>query len=178
MPVAIVLRFDRVDRRELAPTGFVTCIAVFCRGRRPRRPASAHLRILAHSRLSLRRGGVLPRPPPIFCFLFFASGGDISRSGATPFCPRRQKGAKTPPKTHGLWNSFTPNVIRLKMAHKESPPRLSPLPLPRPALIVRCSKNSGPAGRTYTCRRWRQVRDLIIAKIGRTTRPHFALQER
>ena len=45
----------------------------------------------------------------------------------------------------------------------------SPLPLPRPALIVRCSKNSGPAGRTYTCRRWRQVRDLIIAKIGRPT---------
>ena len=40
----------------------------------------------------------------------------------------------------------------------------SPLPLPRPALIVRCSKNGGPAGRTYTCRRWRQVRDLIIAQ--------------
>ena len=26
----------------------------------------------------------------------------------------------------------------------------------------------GPTGRTYTCRRWRQVRDLIIAQIGRT----------
>ena len=38
LPVAIVLRFDRVDRRELAPTGLVTCIAVFCRGRRPLRP--------------------------------------------------------------------------------------------------------------------------------------------
>ena len=36
----------------------------------------------------------------------------------------------------------------------------------------------GPTGRTCTCRRWRHVRDLIIAKIGRTTRPHFALQER
>ena len=24
----------------------------------------------------------------------------------------------------------------------------------------------GPAGRTYTCRRWRQVRDLIIAQTG------------
>ena len=36
----------------------------------------------------------------------------------------------------------------------------------------------GPTGRTCTYRRWRHVRDLIIAKIGRTTRPHFALQER
>ena len=26
----------------------------------------------------------------------------------------------------------------------------------------------GPTGRTYTCRRWRQVRDLIIAQNGRT----------
>ena len=44
-------------------------------------------------------------------FLFYASGGDISRSGATSFCPRRQKDAKTPPKTHGLWNSFRPLAI-------------------------------------------------------------------
>ena len=29
----------------------------------------------------------------------------------------------------------------------------------------------GPTGRTCTYRRWRHVRDLIIAKIGRTTRP-------
>ena len=36
----------------------------------------------------------------------------------------------------------------------------------------------GPTGRTCTCRRWRHVRDLVIAKIDRTTRPHFALQER
>ena len=36
----------------------------------------------------------------------------------------------------------------------------------------------GPTGRTCTYRRWRHVRDLIIAKIDRTTRPHFALQER
>ena len=182
------------------------------RGRRPRRPASAHLRIPAHSRLSLRRGG-RPRRP----VRFSSKGRDVSRSGATSFCPRRQKDAKTPPKTHGLWNSFTPNVIRRKMAHKESPPRLSPLPLPRTArvacydrlrdsairaaaapthraavrwliggvLACRSAKYAsqqrifrGPTGRTCTCRRWRQVRDLIIAKIGRPTRPHFALQER
>ena len=151
---------------------------------------------------------------------FHASGRDISRSGATSFCPRRQKDAKTPPKTHGLWNSFTPNVIRRKKAHKESPPLLSPLPLPCSArvacydrlrhsairaaaapvfraavrwliggvLACRSAKYAsqqrvffifrGPTGRTCTCRRWRHVRDLIIAKIGRTTRPHFALQER
>ena len=48
------------------------------RGRRPRRPASAHPRIPAHFRLSLRRGGVLPRPPSIFCFRIYASGGHIS----------------------------------------------------------------------------------------------------
>ena len=144
---------------------------------------------------------------------FHASGRDISRSGATSFCPRRQKDAKTPPKTHGLWNSFTPNVIRRKKAYKESPPLLSPLPLPRTArvacydrlrdsairaaaapvfraavrrliggvLACRSTKYAsqqrvffifrGPTGRTCTYRRWRHVRDLIIAKIGRTTRP-------
>ena len=48
------------------------------RGRRPRRPASAHHRIPVYSRLILRRGGVLPRPPPIFCFHMYASGGHIS----------------------------------------------------------------------------------------------------
>ena len=79
------------------------------RGRRPRRPAARS---------------------------FHASGGNISRSGATSFCPRRQKDAKTPPKTHGLWNSFTPNVIRRKKAHKESLPLLSPLPLPRTARVA------------------------------------------
>ena len=107
------------------------------------------------------------------------------------------------------------------MAHKESPPLLSPLPLPRTArvacydrlrdsairaaaapvfraavpycvgagvLACRSTKYAsqqrvffifrGPTGRTCTYRRWRHVRDLVIAKIGRTTRPHFALQER
>ena len=157
------------------------------RGRRPRRPAS---------------------------FFFHAYGGDISRSGATSFCSRRQKDAKTPPKTHGLWNSFTPNVIRRKKAHRESLPLLSPLPLPRTARVacydrlrysaIRAAaapvfraamrwfigfaaacwhavlQNAlrssayffifrGPTGRTYTCCQRRQVRDLIIAYIGRPT---------
>ena len=100
------------------------------RGRRPRRPASAHRRVPAYSRLSLRRGR---RPRRPVARSLRASGRDISRPGATSFCPRRQKDAKTPPKTHGLWNSFTPNVIRRKKAHRESLPLLSPLPLPRTA---------------------------------------------
>ena len=58
----------------------------------------------APSRQPFAHGGPL-------IFLFYASGGDISRSGATSFCPRRQKDAKTPPKTHGLWNSFRPLAI-------------------------------------------------------------------
>ena len=103
------------------------------RGRRPRRPASAHRRVPAYSRLSLRRGR---RPRRPVARSFYASGGNISRSGATSFCPRRQKDAKTPPKTHGLWNSFTPNVIRRKKAHRESLPLLSPLPLPRTARVA------------------------------------------
>ena len=49
------------------------------RGRRPRRPASAHHRIPAHFRLSLRKGRRPRRPASaIFCFRFSASGGHIS----------------------------------------------------------------------------------------------------
>ena len=69
------------------------------RGRRPRRPAS---------------------------FLFHASGGDISRSGATSFCPRRQKDAKTPPKTHGLWNSFRPLAITVQKGSAPNRPHSYP----------------------------------------------------
>ena len=54
------------------------------RGRRPRRPA--HVSSMSPT-------------------------GRVSRSGATSFCPRRQKDAKTPPKTHGLWNFFRPLAI-------------------------------------------------------------------
>ncbi len=65
--------------------------------------------------LSHRRSGHAPRrgrrPRQPASFFFHAYGGDISRSGATSFCPRRQKDAKTPPKTHGLWNSFRPLAI-------------------------------------------------------------------
>ncbi len=89
------------------------------------------VRIFRRTPMDAPRRGRRPRRPAARSF--HASGRDISRSGATSFCPRRQKDAKTPPKTHGLWNSFTPNVIRRKKAHRESLPLLSPLPLPRTA---------------------------------------------
>ena len=107
---------------------------------RRKRPIRNRLRSYPRCRFHVPRGGALlrrsrrSRRPAARSF--HASGRDISRSGATFFCPRRQKDAKTPPKTHGLWNSFTPNVIRRKKAHKESPPRLSPLPLPRTARVA------------------------------------------
>ncbi len=42
MPVAIVLQFDRVGRREPPPTGLVTYIAFGCRVRRPRRTVNTN----------------------------------------------------------------------------------------------------------------------------------------
>ena len=92
------------------------------RGRRPRRPASAHLRIPVHSRLSLRRGR---RPRRPVARSFYASGGNISRSGATSFCPRRQKDAKTPPKTNGFWIS----LARFQPRYKKVPHRIACTPL-------------------------------------------------
>ena len=50
---------------------------------------------------------------PTARFLFFCQR-DISRSGATAFCPRRQKAAKTPPKTNGFWNSFRPIAVAVQ----------------------------------------------------------------
>ena len=42
LPVAIVLQFDRVGRREPPPTGLVTYIAFGCRVRRPRRTVNTN----------------------------------------------------------------------------------------------------------------------------------------
>ena len=95
------------------------------RGRRPRRPAS---------------------------FFFHAYGGDISRSGATSFCPRRPANfsllcLRRPyffqqRKKYGKERRQKPTVFGfpfsdcnciIKRSHNESPVLLSPLPLPRPA---------------------------------------------
>ena len=93
------------------------------RGRRPRRPVSAHHRIPVYSRLILRRGGVLPRPPPIFCFRMYASGGHISFNSE-----------RKPPKTDGFWISLSSDCnCGAKRFRTESPAPLSPLPFPRTA---------------------------------------------
>ena len=95
------------------------------RGRRPRRPAS---------------------------FFFHAYGGDISRSGATSFCPRRPANfsflcLRRPyffqqRKKYGKERRQKPTVFGfpfsdcnciIKRSHNESPVLLSPLPLPRAA---------------------------------------------
>ena len=97
------------------------------RGRRPRRPAS----FLFHA-----SGGAIPHPDgrtrrgrrprrPASARSFHASGGDISRSGATSFCPRRQKDAKTPPKTNGFWIP----LVRFQPRYKKVPHRTACCPL-------------------------------------------------
>ena len=104
------------------------------RGRRPRRPASAHHRIPAHFRLSLRRGRRPQRP-----VRFSSKGRAVSRSGATSFCPRRQKDAKTPPKTNGFWIS----LVRFQPRCKKVPHRIACTPIPAAApayhAVVCCS---------------------------------------
>ena len=115
------------------------------RGRRPRRPAQFSSKGIFRA----------PARHP------FAHGGKRMQK-------RRQK-----PMVFGI--PFVLTRLCRKKARNESPPPPSPLPLPRPALIVRCSKNSGPLGRTYTCRRRRQVRDLIIAiAVGQRTPAWYA----
>ena len=116
------------------------------RGRRPRRPTFC----------SLAKG------------IFRAPARHPFAHGGKRMQKRRQK-----PMVFGI--PFVLTRLCRKKARNESPPPPSPLPLPRPALIVRCSKNSGPLGRTYTCRRWRQVRDLIIAiAVGQRTPAWYA----
>ena len=64
--------------------------------------------------------------------------------------------------------------VRLQSRRKKVPQRIActsiPAAAPTPRAAALCSPNikiGGPKGRTYTCRRRRQVRDLIIAQIGR-----------
>ena len=103
------------------------------RGRRPRRPVSAHPRIPAHSRLSLRRGRRPRRPvfrspiagctrvlhlPPVAIFLSTA----------------KEIWKRTPPKTIGFWISLSSNCnCGAKRFRTGSPALLSPLPLLRTA---------------------------------------------
>ena len=92
---------------------------------------------------------------------------------------------RTPPKTDGFWISLSSNCnCGAKRFRTESPALLSPLPLLRTARKLSLSRRTGevhyilhtfifcgPKGRTYTCRRRRQVRDLIIVLNGRPASP-------
>ena len=93
------------------------------RGRRPRRPASAHHRIPVYSRLILRRGGVLPRPPPIFCFRIYASGGPISFNSERNM---EKNAAKT------RWFLDFP-FVQLYLRCKKVPHRIACTPIPAAA---------------------------------------------
>ena len=125
-------RAPRRGRRPRRPASAHHRIPVYSRlslrrGRRPRRPASAHHRIPVYSRLILRRGGVLPRPPPIFCFRMYASGGHISFNSERNM---EKNAAKDP------WSlDFLPSNCNCgaKRFRTESPAILSPLPLLRTA---------------------------------------------
>ena len=97
------------------------------RGRRPRRPASAHPRIPAHFRLSLRRGGVLPRPPSIFCFRMYASGGHIS------FNSERNM-EKNAAKNHRFLDF---PFVQLQLRCKKVPHRIACTPIPAAAPAYR-----------------------------------------
>ena len=110
------------------------------RGRRPRRPASAHLRIPAHSRLSFRRGRRPRRPvfrSPIagctrvlhVCLRreYFALRRDILLPTAAKGC---KNAAKDPWSLEFLSSACNHGA---KRSHNESPVLLSPLPLPRTA---------------------------------------------
>ena len=78
-------------------------------GHAPRRGWGLSLCLPCRGPVLAPRRGRRPRRPAHVSSM--SPTGRVSRSGATPFCPRRQKDAKTPPKTHGLWNSFRPLAI-------------------------------------------------------------------
>jgi len=92
---------------------------------------------------------------------------------------------RTPPKTIGFWISLSSNCnCGAKRFRTESPALLSPLPLLRTArklsslartgevlYILHTFIFCGPKGRTCTCRRRRQVRDLVIVLNGRPASP-------
>ena len=103
------------------------------RGRRPRRPASAHLRIPAHSRLSLRRGR-RPRRP-VFRSPIAGCTRVLHLCLRQPyfFQQRKKYGKERRQKPTVFGFPFSDCNCIIKRSHNESPVLLSPLPLPRAA---------------------------------------------
>ena len=155
------------------------------RGRRPRRPASAHPRIPAHSRLSLRRGRRPRRPvfrSPIagctrvlhVCLrwpYFFQQRKKYGKE-------RRQKpsvfGFPFRPIVTAVQKGSAPNRLHSYLRCRSCVPRENFLLSRRTGEVLYILHNfvfCGPKGRTYTCRRRRQVRDLIIILNGRAASP-------
>ena len=128
-------------------------------------PASAHLRISAYSRLILRRGRRPRRPAHVSSM---SPAGRVPRSRARVtfgrsgpliflFLPpaaiflstAKEIWKRTPPKTHGLWNSFRP----LAITAQKGPHRIACTSIPAAAPMhhtaALCSpniKNPRPSG--------------------------------
>ena len=155
------------------------------RGRRPRRPASAHLRIPAHFRLSLRRGR-RPRRP-VFCSPIAGCTRVLHVCLRRPyfFQQRKKYGKERRQKPSVFGFPFRPIVTAVQKG--SAPNRLHSYPrcrscVPRENFLLSRRTEKvlyilhtfifcGPKGRTYTCRRRRQVRDLIIVLNGRPASP-------
>ena len=106
------------------------------RGRRPRRPASAHLRIPAHFRLSLRRSRHPRRPvfrsPIAGCTRVL----HVCLRWPYFFQQRKKYGKERRPKPMFFGFPLSDYDCGIKRFRIESLVRLSPLPLPRTARVA------------------------------------------
>ncbi len=77
----------------------------FC-GKMEKRYSAPRARVVSRGFGRAPRRGWRPDGPFFVLRLRAAPASCMFASGATSFCPRRQKDAKTPPKTNGFWISF------------------------------------------------------------------------
>ena len=121
-------------------------------GRRPRRPAHA---------FSMPPAGVIPRPRARVTF--GRSPKSDQKACLKPQVSRLPARLTAPkPVTAYPAKTKTLHIAVHRIAHRPLPAAAptSRTEIPCPTDI---KKLGGPTGRTYTCRRWRQVRDLMIA---------------
>ena len=103
-------------------------------------------------------------------FSFMPTAGIFRAPARHPFAHggKRMQKRRQRPMVFGI------PFVRLQSRRKKVPQRIActsiPAAAPTPRAAALCSPNikiGGPRGRTCTCRQRRQVRDLIIAQIGR-----------